>query len=182
MFNDYQNRFWRYWKSLPREAHALVPNRNSLSLPGLATLAPKVTITEYLGPRRLVFRLAGTEVDDQRGENQTGINVFDQCEPESVPFFEQLWALYFSHPAGLSHHYQYHSQRASHIVYSGLHLPLCDEEGTICYKIALFTQTGDTLGEDASTPGWYDNRQMRDIQWIDVGAGIPEFNPDKSLT
>lgn len=180
MLNNDQETFFDYWKSLPRDAHALVPCRSSLTLQGLGRLASKIAITEYESRNSLVFRLAGTEVEEQRGEQQKGINVFDKCEAGSILFFQKLWQDFFTCPAGLSHQYQYHSTRASHVVYSGLHLPLTDNNGDVRFKIALFIQKNSKLSPDASTPGWYDTRMMRNMHWHDIGAGVPDFDYTKN--
>lgn len=167
----------RYWLSLPRRAHALVPCKQDIKLPPLARIAPTIGMAEDGGPDALFVRLLGSTVGESIGIDTQNTNAFDNCDDEakvwSYEFFRTIWDT----PMGGKKTLTYHYSRQPLYSLITMHLPLCDEDGNCRFIISTFERGNTVFDLEQHEPSPIRARDLSNVVAIDLGAGTRDFLP-----
>jgi hypothetical protein len=160
-------RFFAYWDSLPKVDH--VPDRADFNPAAIHKLMPIVTLLEIMSPDRVEMRLVGTDLVERMGVDPTGQNYLDTFEPEGRKRYLDLINTQISHPCGRRS--MLHTREASGILSTVevLSLPMTHVRSGHPLIVSCFEPT-QAVGFDA---GGRAVRDVDDVVWIDIGAGVP---------
>lgn len=173
-FNNPQNQdFFDYWQSLPRDG--LVPESKDFFPEDIPELLPFFTIYELVSTDCVRFKLAGTMISTRDGVDRTGDNYLDDVAPERrKKASEAFWAIY-NQPCGMR--VVLDLKKESGLVHQieGLGLPMINSKGQyplLYYSNHILLQAKvqmETLGDRLELI------TVRQRDFIDIGAGIPDF-------
>jgi len=162
-------RFYSYWDSLPKEA--FVPDRKDFSPVAIAPLMPAVTILEIVSDDLILQRLAGTAICRAMGFDPTGGNSLDLISPETRPRYLDLVHAQIGTPCG---RWNILRSRRENLVERTevLTLPMRHRVSGRWMILSYFASL-DTV---AYEHGPYEILAYEDTQWIDLGAGVPDWS------
>ena len=161
-------RFFDYWNSLPKAG--LIPDRKSFNPAAIADLMPIVTIVEIWSRARIDLRLIGTAVTERMGFDPTGRNYLDFIVPEARESFLRLVDVQISQPCGRSSVIRARSASGLIERTEALTLPMFHERSGH-YMIVACMNPMEKLGYEQ---GGYEVLGYEDMEWVDVGAGVPD--------
>lgn len=162
-------RFYSYWDGLPKEG--LVPDRKDFSPAAIAPLMSAVTILEVVSDDLIVQRLAGTAICRAIGFDPTGGNALDLIAPEVRPRYLSLLRDQTATPCG---RWNMLRSRRENLVERAEVLTLPMRHGLSGHWMILsYFGSIETL---AYEHGPYEFLAYEDTQWIDLGAGVPDWS------
>jgi len=166
--------FADYWASLPKVD--LIPMRSSFDPSAVKGILSNFEIHEMVRPDYIKVRLAGTSVTDRYGFEVTGRNYLDIVHPKRR---EKVWRALSNiveRPCGMVVFIR--SVRSSGLVMisEAVGFPFRDDEGRANQVI---------YQDNAPRPGEYwdsradERRNSRALRrsYIDIGAGLPDWDP-----
>ena len=164
--------FFAHWQSLRGEGHAVPLHRDFLDNPN-PRYAPFVHVSEISDEGTMIIRLMGTGLVERWGKEKTG-EAMGEGQPKSVR--EALYAntrQVILNPCGLRSEIELAASSGSEMVIEAITLPLIVESGRPG-RIVAYSALMRKLKY-----GEYSERYKRlaNVEWIDIGAGIPESPP-----
>ena len=131
---------------------------------------PSVTLLEVVLPDRVEMRLIGTDLVERMGGDPTGKNYLDYIVPEARSNYLELLCSQINHPCGRRSALQ--TREASGILsrVEVLTLPMTHNLSGHPLILSYFGPT-ESVGFDGGTDR--EVQVFEDIQWIDIGAGVP---------
>ncbi|MEK9970467.1 MAG: PAS domain-containing protein [Ferrovibrio sp.] len=163
---------WKSWRGT-----RLLPHRRDMDLVSIARLMPRLAILEVFSPQRMIFRLAGTDIETFTGQRLSGRNHIALAEPDfRASRGEFLWAAATQPCGAVALHGFMHPESGQPHQTESLALPILPDNAhddprapiqLICLASRLpMLETGQhvtaTLERVAATR-----------HFIDIGAGIP---------
>ncbi len=120
-------RFFDTWKKA--KGVKRLPSPKDLPPEKLIFCMPDITVTEYLGPEHIRYRLVGTGVINRLGFNPTNKNMYDLTPVKHHLMIKEVYSALLTTPAALIS--QTSNTLSSGIVkqVSALHLPMINHNG-----------------------------------------------------
>lgn len=161
-------RFYEYWDGLPKTAH--MPDRADFNPAAIHKLMPNVTILEVVSPDFIRARLIGTAIATTLGVDMTGHNYLDYIAEGEREAYLKMLALQFSKPCGRISIMR--ARRSTGLLgrIEVMSLPM------------FYARSGNPMlfnYFEAMESTGFDNVEIRevqgfdDVQWLDIGAGVP---------
>lgn len=122
-------RLFETWKKA-KGSNAL-PSPQDLPPEKLVFCMPNITVTEYVNPEHIRYRLAGTDVISRLGTNPTGKNLFDFTPDKYQKMLSAIYIAILTRPAALVSLTSNSLSTGIIAQVSGLHLPMINHDGTI---------------------------------------------------
>lgn len=73
---------WKSWRSAGSNKSDMLPHRRDMDLVSIARLMPRLVLLDVFSPQRMIFRLAGTEIENITGLRLTGRDHILMAHPE----------------------------------------------------------------------------------------------------
>ena len=73
---------WKRWRSASSDKTGLLPHRRDMDLVSIARLMPRLVLLDVFSPQRMIFRLAGTEIESITGLRLTGRDHILMAQPD----------------------------------------------------------------------------------------------------
>jgi hypothetical protein len=165
--------FARYWQSLPKQD--LIPFRADFDPVDQGPVLSTYVIHELVSPEMIRIHLAGTVVSERYGREPTGKNYLDYIADWRRADAARSIFLTCEHPCGLLVEHNSRAQDGSRIYTESFGLPMRDEDGHARW---VHYQANEI---DPPDPFSTSRGRLAEIDadgefYIDIGAGIPEFN------
>lgn len=97
--NPRSKEFAERWLSFRTVGH--LPRWSDFSPSEVGRLLPHVTVLEWDGPDRLLYKFAGQGMVDRIGIDLTGTDFFEWVTPEAKGFVQSQGSKIFDHPSGV---------------------------------------------------------------------------------
>lgn len=161
-------RFYEYWDGLPKRG--FVPDRADFNPAAIHKLMPSVTMLEVTAPDFILVRLAGTAIVVTVGVDMTGHNYLDYFTPEDRTTYLSILGTQLAWPCGRRS--VIHARKATGVLgrIEVLSLPMYYARTGNPIMLNCFEAMKSTGIDDGSLP---EVEGVEDIQWIDIGAGVP---------
>jgi len=163
---------WKTWRG-----DRLLPQRRDMDLVSIARLMPKLALLEAFGPQRMVFRLAGSDIETLVGMRLMGRDHIALAAPDQRAQRSRfLWAAATQPCAAVSfHQYPQLAEGRGHQS-EILTLPILpDEAGAPIQLLSLASHL--PVLENGTTTRLPLERIGATQLFIDIGAGIPAERP-----
>lgn len=163
-------RFFDYWSRLPKEG--LVPDRSAFSPAKIADLMRAVTILEIWSRALIEIRLAGTAVCDVMGFDPTGRNMLELQLPSVRERYLRLLEEQVGRPCGRRNLLKARQADGTilraEVVTLPMHHAVSGHDMILSYFSAL-----EIVGFGENV---YQILAYEQTQWIDIGAGTPDWS------
>jgi hypothetical protein len=73
---------WKRWRGANSHNTGLLPRRRDMDLVSIARLMPRLVLLDVFSPQRVIFRLAGTEIESIAGMRLTGRDHILMAQPD----------------------------------------------------------------------------------------------------
>ena len=164
--------FFEHWQSLCLDGQIVPSHRDFLDNPN-PRYAPFVHISEISGTGTMIVRLMGTGLVERWGRDKTGEAM---GEGQSEPVREALYAntrQVILNPCGLRSEIELAANSGSEMLVEAVTLPLIVEPGKPGRLVAYSGLMRKLqYGEHSER-----YKSLANVEWIDIGAGIPEHAP-----
>ena len=160
-------RFFEYWDSLPKRG--FVPDRKDFNPAAIYSLMPSVSLLEIMSPERVEIRLLGTDLVDRIGIEVTGGNYLESFEPALRPAYLNILNTQITFPCGRRTVLKTREESGILSRVEVLSLPLTHDAVGNPLILSCFEPT-ESIGYEH---GGREVKNFDDIQWIDIGAGVP---------
>lgn len=157
---------WKEWRGT-----ALLPRRSAMDLVAISRLMPRLVVIDVHAPDHAVFRLAGTEIEEQYGQRLTGRSYVKMVAPERQQRRGELLWRVAQQPCGALQYVSisWASGRQRDLEFFGLPM-LPDREGEPVQILGVFSRLpAPVWGRTDSVTGI----RGLTLHFIDIGAGIP---------
>ncbi|MCW0236730.1 MAG: PAS domain-containing protein [Ferrovibrio sp.] len=159
---------WKTWRG-----ERLLPHRRDMDLVSIARLMPKLVLLEAFGPQRMIFRLAGTEIETITGLRLMGRDHITLAAPEDRALRSRLLWGAASQPCGAVafHSFPHPDSGRPHQIESFV-LPVLPNDSTAPIQLIGVASRLPVLeiGSHLTLPL---ERAAATQHFIDIGAGIP---------
>tara|TARA_R110002124_G_scaffold5415_19_gene34710 strand:+ start:2347 stop:2946 length:600 start_codon:yes stop_codon:yes gene_type:complete len=173
--------FEAMWRALPREGNG-VPKRSAFLPERAAKLLPHIALVEIHtdAPMTTKVRLIGNTLRMLSGFDVTGLDYLDMAVDRD--YYAARTRAYVGHPCGNWSAAPIIYERGYQSVMEMTCLPLTDDTTGGHLILALIYETGDALPEHRMVGLPIELHAAIVNEFIDIGAGVPEFNdvPRKS--
>lgn len=160
-----------YWQDV--RGDDLVPARRLIQPAAMKSLLPFVMLLDWQGERKLIYRLAGTEIARGFGMELRGHNLFDFTAEADHAAQERSMAAICDHPCGLVAELVFAGRYAMPQEYQVFHLPLADDDGAHTKMIGVISATQrDYDPHELEGPSRVQG--YRAWEFFDIGAGVPD--------
>lgn len=163
---------WQGWRG-----DRLLPCRSDVDLAPLGKLMPRLALIEARSASDIVFRLAGTEIEQQYGRRLTGESYVTMVPPaEQQSRGTLLWRI-AQQPCSCVQHAVFRWQSGQRSTLEIFGLPIRpDRDGEPLQFIAVISQ----LTPAGWKPVWGQTDPViamdsKTLRFIDIGAGLPAF-------
>lgn len=164
--------FARYWLSLP--ADDLIPSRRDFEPERIPDLLANLVIHELISPEFLKLRLVGTAVVDDYGQEITGRNYLDFVEEHRRPKASRAIHLICEQPCGMLVHLRSITESGKVLSRESVAFPMRDGNGAA--RLVYFCSNPAVEREAFfDEPDMLKIMKVLDRLFIDIGAGVPEF-------
>ncbi len=164
--------FFEHWQSLRLDGDIVPFHRDFLDNPN-PKYAPFVHISEISETGTMIVRLMGTGLVERWGKDKTG-EAMGEGQPDSVR--EALYAntrQVILNPCGLRSEIELAASSGSEMLVEAITLPLIVEPGKPGRLVAYSGLMRKLkFGEHSER-----YTRLANVEWIDIGAGIPEDPP-----
>jgi hypothetical protein len=152
----------------------VLPRKRDLRPEGLGRMLANILIYEFVDRDLIRFRLAGSSFRVVHGRELTGTNFLDMMRTGNREAASRRMFGMLNHPCAILtvSTVQFVTGRTGEFLSFGL--PLTDDTGTPRYSVHVSEyMSGDTL------PSYGEVETMGAVRpsYIDIGAGIPDFEP-----
>ncbi|MEQ9518871.1 MAG: PAS domain-containing protein [Parvibaculum sp.] len=161
---------FEYWKEV--RGSAIIPQASEVDPASIPQLFKHIAIFDLNGPEEIIYRLAGTGIEERTGIDPTGMNLFDLVPAHRRTFTsETMWRI-ATHPVGMLLEYENILRNGKRAEMRSLYLPL--RVGTSeKMRIISIHVIEKTVGfeEERTNPEFA--AVINQLTWIDIGAGTP---------
>lgn len=166
-------RAWKSWRGAGSPGIGLLPHRRDMDLVSIARLMPRLVLLEVHAPQRVIFRLAGTEIEAATGLRLTGRDHVAMAQPDQRATRSRLLWGAATQPCGLLafHPFQHPDSGRLHQIETFL-LPILPDDPSAPMQL---------IGLAAHLPvleaGSHVTRPLEVAavtqHFLDLGAGVP---------
>ncbi len=177
-WQDSASVFMDYWRGLPSQD--LVPEKTDLRPEDIKELLPRISIHERTGSNKFIYRLHGAGLAARSKADNTGRDLFAITPPEWRSAVCLLMNAILDQPCGVVERHLLADPLAGDIYRMGIHLPMA-ESGSAKFIVNFYPDMGDDAVNFTSSRRPEVIRQpiaMTDVEFIDIGAGKPDFAAD----
>lgn len=179
MSNDSQHLLsaWQRWRSASADKTAMLPHRRDMDLVSIARLMPRLVLLDVFSPQRMIFRLAGTDIESVAGMRLTGRDHILLARPDQRAARSRLLWGAATHPCGaLAIHILTHPKTGKLHQIETFVLPILPDEsaGSSAAPIQLIgLAAGLPVLDAGSHVTWPLEYAGATQHFLDLGAGIP---------
>ncbi|WP_300302605.1 PAS domain-containing protein [Ferrovibrio sp.] len=159
---------WNRWRGT-----RLLPRRADMDITSIARLMPRILLLEISGPDRMVFRLAGTEIEQHLGRRLQGHDYLAMVAPDRQPRRAMLMWRIVNQPCAAMNTYRITEpngeQRQIQICGAPI---LADEPDAPIQWLAVVSNLRRLGWGEAGSA--FDPSATR-LHLIDIGAGLPQL-------
>ena len=161
----------------------LLPRRDALKPSLLKAVLPNIFILEYLNPMTLKFRLVGDRLTEMLGIQLTGLNCFDLVPAEQRPVRIARLKACAAKPCGVRYLQPATLTIIQAILIETVILPIRpNRPGPLQFiGAADMVQRLESTKENFIPHHHTYDRVAEDVAFLDIGCGIPEYDPGKPL-
>lgn len=159
---------WKGWRG-----DRLLPHRRDLDLVSIARLMPKLVVLEAFGPQRMIFRLAGTEIETLTGLRLMGRDHIALAAPEQrILRSRLLWGAATQPCGAMSFHNVPHPESGRMHQIESFLLPILPDDSAAPIQLIGVASRLPVVeaGRHITLPL---ERAGSTQHFIDIGAGIP---------
>ena len=174
-----QQAFFEYYLALPQGTTG-VPNWASFRIQDIPHLLGLIYVTEVIGPREHIIRLAGAKAEELLKTGLTGINIFDLWPDREKLVNEHITQDMVTQPCAYVNRMVGTVKNSNVDSVHGLLVPF-SSSGT---KIDMIVIYGEYYGaQPANSQDFtkYDGNivisHIENIAYLDIGHGVPEKGP-----
>ena len=153
---------------------SLCPKKTDFSIVGIISYAAEIFMSEWKSAEELRILQAGTKLEQLLGKDLTSYNIFEVL-PEQLLSREREYYSNLKHmPCAGVITRQAVNLKGKPFVYRTVQLPLADENGDPRFFVGAGAVLGlDDIEEEFGTVN-FDEIQLLERQYLDIGAGLPE--------
>lgn len=161
---------WNRWRG-----DRLLPRRADMDITMIARLMPRVVLLEALDSQRVIFRLAGGEIEQYLGQRLQGRDYVTMGEPgQRSRRAELMWRI-VSQPCAAVNVYRVADPDGSRRLIQFCGAPILPDEADAPIQLLAVASNLRRLGwGEGSMP--YDPNAAG-LCFIDIGAGLPAVSP-----
>ncbi|NKB45474.1 MAG: PAS domain-containing protein [Alphaproteobacteria bacterium] len=163
--------FFTHWKSLRAEGDVVPQQSEFLDNPHPG-FAPHLHIAEFRNGR-LIFRLIGTKLVERWGRDKTGEIVGDGQPAEmQQSLYRNSWSA-ISKPCGFRMNMKFAASTGAQFSVEAVVLPLQVKAGKP-NRLVSYSEVVEKLKYGDQSQVYLG---IPEVEWIDVGAGVPDHTP-----
>lgn len=166
-------RAWKSWRGTGPQRTRLLPHRRDLDLVSIARLMPQLVLLEVFSPERIIFRLAGTEIETVAGLRLTGHDYIALAQPEQRAARSRLMWGAATQPCGLLafHPFQHPDSGRMHQIETFV-LPILPDDASAPMQLIGLAAHLPVLeaGSHVTRPLEFSGATQH---FLDLGAGVP---------
>lgn len=163
---------WKSWRGAS-STPGLLPHRRDMDLVSIARLMPRLVLLEAFGPQRMIFRLAGTEIEAVAGLRMTGRDHIAMAQPDQRAARSRLLWGAATQPCGALafHTFSHPDSGQPHVIETFL-LPVLPDDATAPMQLIGLAAHLPVLeaGSHVTRPLEYAGTTQH---FLDIGGGIP---------
>ncbi|MFN4164632.1 MAG: PAS domain-containing protein [Ferrovibrio sp.] len=165
---------WNHWRG-----DRLLPRRADMDITMIARLMPRVVLLEISGPERMIFRLAGGEVEQYLGQRLQGRDYVAMAESSRQERRARLMWHVVNQPCAAVNVYRASDPDGTSRLIQFCGAPvLADEPGAPVQLLAVASNLRRLGWGESGVP--YDPNAAG-LCLIDIGAGGPDLDPEMGL-
>jgi hypothetical protein len=165
--------FLDQWNDLPRDSHAVLPQRTDISPVTFGPFLPLMCIAEFMAQRHMQIVYAGSEFERLAGFSPDVENYYDLLADDFADAAAVFHRIIRDAPCGAFIGDVITTTSGARYLHETLHLPLADEAGMPRYL--LIYGVGRKPAGENGTRTWENHRasQIKELHYLDLGAGAP---------
>lgn len=172
---------FEYWKSLPREGGNILPARRDLLPTDLHEIMPRLSLLKRHQRYQVHVSMIGTAHNSSWRSPFIGMNTFDLTTPSMRENSAKLYESVLDSPAGALMTENIISKSGQQRCVHSLYLPLADKNGAANYIIGCSAYRRKPCYENTNDRLIPAHDQVLDVEFIDVGAGLPVVEFERIL-
>ncbi len=164
---------WKRWRSASPHKTSLLPHRRDMDLVSIARLMPRLVLLDVFSPQRMLFRLAGTEIESISGLRLTGRDHILMAQPDQRAARSRLLWGAATQPCGaLAFHTITHPDSGRILQIETFVLPILPDDAESPIQLIGLAAGLPVLeaGSHVTRPLEYAGATQ---YFVDLGAGIP---------
>lgn len=151
----------------------LLPNTGDIDPSQIAYILKDIAILDVIDPTNILYRLAGTGIAERMGEDPTGNNLIEMTAPDTRAIVSKILHLIVSHPVGAIASYENVYNTGKRAVVESLYLPLQRTKDQSDRIVSVHSREKTVTYQDEQSHSTV-AAKIRELKWIDLGAGIPD--------
>ena len=165
--------FMKAWKNLPRKKHSQLPQKKDISPLLFGEFLHLVCIAEFIAPRNMQIRFAGSEFERLAGFG-TGIeNYYDTLPERFVESTEVFHHLIRTTPCGAFVGDVITATSGARYMHETIHLPLVGDEGETRYLMIYGVGRKPYGDQSPRSSGNHNESNIKELHYMDLGQGAP---------
>lgn len=145
---------WDYWREMQQASGELVPPHAQFRPSRLASILPKLALSEYIDRDTQKVRVVGGGHDGLLPRDIAGLNLFDFVDPVTAETRKKIYDQVISRPCGCYSDEIAVTKTGRRIHYKGLFLPMLNKSGEPKIFIGAYDVTAEGFSlEEASMEG-----------------------------
>ncbi len=165
--------FLNAWKNLPRKKHPLLPEKRDISPVLFGKFLHLVCITEFIAPRNMQIRFAGSEFERLAGFGKGLTNYYDILPEQFVESTEIFHQLIRTTPCGAFVGDVITATSGARYMHETIHLPLVDDEGKVRYLMIYGVGRKPYGDQTPRSQGNHNESNIKELHYMDLGRGAP---------
>lgn len=166
--------FLKAWAGLPRRAHPLLPEKKDISPVLFGEFLHLVCITEFIAPRDMRIRFAGSEFERLAGFGTELENYYDMLPDRFVESTETFHRLIRTTPCGAFVGDVITVTSGNRYLHETIHLPLSDEAGAVRYLMVYGVGRKPYGDQSPRSVGNHNESNIKELHYLDLGLGAPK--------
>jgi hypothetical protein len=168
---------WKRWHGASSHNTGLLPHRRDMDLVSIARLMPRLVLLDVFSPQRMIFRLAGTEIESIAGLRLTGRDHILMAQPDQRASRSRLlWGAATQSCGALTFHSVTHPDNGRLHQIETFVLPIMPDDAT-SKSGAPIQLIGLAAGLPVLEAGSHVTRPLEYAgatqHFLDLGGGIP---------
>lgn len=172
---DRSQRYFDYWKSLPREPGEILPRRSRFLPEEVPELLSTAAVYELVSHDLLKARLQGTAINERFGRDITGENYLDYVAPERLASASRAFWTMAQHPCGMHAILIHRLTSGRDVLVEALGFPYINDQGDNPIVIYQSNEIEGTSRQQLRDEGQLSMILLEGRTMIDIGNGVPAF-------
>lgn len=162
-----------YWKSLPRDGGVPIPARQNLLPTDLNDMMPRLSLLKRQKRYQVHVSMIGTANNASWRSPIIGMNAFDLTAPSMRENSAKLYAAILDQPCAALMKENITSKSGKVRCIQSLYLPMTDRLGKASYIIGCSSYQRKPCYESTNDRLMPAHNHVIDVEFIDVGSGLP---------